>query len=584
MTVCTRLNRIFRLFLVGCFLLGVADFAAAELQPDEVAVIAVRNSPQSRELAAHYVKLRGVPESHVCLIDVAPAKELSRRDWETSVRPAIRRWVAENELQTKLRCFVTTWDVPYKIGKADANSPRIAGRIAFLQADRTNRVERLLKLIHEANALLPGGETRDASHLTSEATQHELSEALKEALTTAQQRLRGERDRETAQQADAAIRRIFTAGGGAASMLRGISGQQPATPEAKAELARRIAAFQGRLFGLREGRGALESLPETVERDEQILAIVTAADGLLGALTWIDAQLELLNKNETYASFDSELSLLYWPEYPLLRWQPNLLNYRFDRTPVRDMRPTLMVARLEAPTFELAKNLVDTAVKVEQNGLQGRAYFDARGIKAANPSQPDTKALYDGALRELAQVLKDHTKIETTLNDEDALFQAGDCPDAALYCGWYSLAKYVDAFDWQPGAVAYHMASSEAATLRDAKSEVWCKRMLEEGVCATIGPVHEPYLEAFPRPDEFFALLLSGQYTLAECYYRSSPTVSWVMVLIGDPLYNPYRANPALSPETLPDPWQRLFQPPDGEDDPDNVAPQVLPTTETTRR
>ena len=42
----------------------------------------------------------------------------------------------------------------------------------------------------------------------------------------------------------------------------------------------------------------------------------------------------------------------------------------------------------------------------------------------------------------------------------------GNDPDAALYCGWYSLAKYVDAFDWKPGAVAYHLASSEAHTLR----------------------------------------------------------------------------------------------------------------------
>jgi uncharacterized protein (TIGR03790 family) len=132
------------------------------------------------------------------------------------------------------------------------------------------------------------------------------------------------------------------------------------------------------------------------------------------------------------------------------------------------------------------------------------------------------------------------------------LFLSGQCPDAALYCGWYSLAKYVPAFEWVPGAVAYHMASAEAATLRDPGSEVWCKKMLENGVCATIGPVYEPYLAAFPRPDEFFALLLSGDKSLIECYYLSQPFNSWMMTLIGDPLYRPfkYRAQnaPAGSP------------------------------------
>ena len=88
--------------------------------------------------------------------------------------------------------------------------------------------------------------------------------------------------------------------------------------------------------------------------------------------------------------------------------------------------------------------------------------------------------------------------------------------------------------------MAYHLASSEAATLRDPGSQVWCKRMLEEGVCATMGPVYEPYLSAFPRPNEFFAVLLQGDLTLVECYYRTKPFNSWMMTLIGDPLYRPF--------------------------------------------
>jgi uncharacterized protein (TIGR03790 family) len=99
----------------------------------------------------------------------------------------------------------------------------------------------------------------------------------------------------------------------------------------------------------------------------------------------------------------------------------------------------------------------------------------------------------------------------------------------------------VDAFKWQPGAVGYHIASSECTTLKKSASQVWCKRMLEEGAAATIGPTSEPYLQAFPVPEIFFAALLDGRLTLAECYALSKPFLSWQMVLIGDPLYRPFK-------------------------------------------
>lgn len=88
--------------------------------------------------------------------------------------------------------------------------------------------------------------------------------------------------------------------------------------------------------------------------------------------------------------------------------------------------------------------------------------------------------------------------------------------------------------------MGYHIASSECTTLRDEKSSVWCKMMLEKGVAATIGPVYEPYVQAFPLPEVFFTFLADGYLTLAECYLLSLPYLSWQMVLVGDPLYRPF--------------------------------------------
>jgi uncharacterized protein (TIGR03790 family) len=196
---------------------------------------------------------------------------------------------------------------------------------------------------------------------------------------------------------------------------------------------------------------------------------------------------------------------------------------------------------------------VDQALAAERDGLNGRMYLDARGLKYDPQADPSGTgyAGYDESLRELARLLQEKTKWEVVLDDRGELFQAGNCPNAALYCGWYSLAKYVDAFTWTPGAVAYHIASSEASTLHQPDSPVWCNQMLQRGVAATMGPVNEPYLHAFPRPAEFFASLLTGQWTLAECYYRTLLLNSWMMTLIGDPLYNPFRDRPQLSPEDV---------------------------------
>jgi hypothetical protein len=76
-----------------------------------------------------------------------------------------------------------------------------------------------------------------------------------------------------------------------------------------------------------------------------------------------------------------------------------------------------------------------------------------------------------------------------------------------------------------------------------------------DGVAATIGPVAEPYTVAFPKPAEFFGFLVTGKYTLVEAYSRSIFLTSWMMVLVGDPLYNPFARHGRLMPtDVLPSP------------------------------
>jgi uncharacterized protein (TIGR03790 family) len=246
------------------------------------------------------------------------------------------------------------------------------------------------------------------------------------------------------------------------------------------------------------------------------------------------------NTQNRSSAVDSELALVLAPEYPLGMWQRNPYCVGFQgRDLSLDKQDVLMVARLDGPDSDTVKRMIMDSLEAETNGLTGTAYFDARW-PAPEKEKTSGYGFCDQSIHKAADWVKRSKRLEVVVEDTSALFQPGACPKAALYCGWYSLARYVDAFDWQPGAVGYHIASQECQTLRSRNSRVWCKRMLEEGVAATLGPIGEPYVQSFPVPEIFFAALLDGSYTLAEVYLLSNPFWSWKMVLVGDPLYRPF--------------------------------------------
>lgn len=274
--------------------------------------------------------------------------------------------------------------------------------------------------------------------------------------------------------------------------------------------------------------------------------------GLKEQIKSLKEQIELLLQTNSRASVDSELALVLAEEYPLENWLPNpfFLGFR-DKELLLKRNEVLIVSRLDGPTAKTVRRVIDDTVTAEQIGLQGTAYFDARWKQPETNTPKSGYALYDAALHNAAANLTQQRQLPVVIDDRPELFGAGSCPDAALYSGWYSLGNYVDAFTWKPGSVGFHIASSECATLKREGSQVWCKRMLEEGVAATIGPVYEPYVQAFPLPDLFFAKLTEGYLTLGEVYLISLPFLSWQMVLIGDPLYLPFR--PVEEKEELPD-------------------------------
>lgn len=239
------------------------------------------------------------------------------------------------------------------------------------------------------------------------------------------------------------------------------------------------------------------------------------------------------------AAVDNELALLPCIEENLPLTAP-FGNPFYTTTNAAVFNPTngvLMVARLDGPSADIARGLVDKAIEAETNGLWGRGYFDARGIKDTNYIEGDNWII--GA----AEICK-HLGFETTLDENPDTFPA-DFPmsQTAFYCGWYAenangpfANKDVE---FMPGAFAYHLHSFSASTIRST-TQRWVGPLLAKGATCTMGSVDEPYLSGTPNVAVFCSRLIYSGFSFGEAAYASQIVLSWQTTVVGDPLYRPY--------------------------------------------
>jgi uncharacterized protein (TIGR03790 family) len=228
---------------------------------------------------------------------------------------------------------------------------------------------------------------------------------------------------------------------------------------------------------------------------------------------------------------DSELSLLAQNDYPINASIPNPLYHNPDPTR-EELSRVVKVSRLDGPTAADASGLVDLALQAERSGLLGRAYVDIAGP-------------HEGGNRWLDAVASQVSSLgfDSTVGHGPQTFaETGRFDAPVLYFGWYTADLNgpfsLPGFRFPPGAIALHIHSFSAHTLRSA-SEGWCGPLLARGVTATFGNVFEPYLEFLHRPDLLVEALARGE-NLVDAAYYSLPVLSWQSVVIGDPLYRPF--------------------------------------------
>ena len=201
----------------------------------------------------------------------------------------------------------------------------------------------------------------------------------------------------------------------------------------------------------------------------------------------------------------------------------------------------LMVARLDGPTFEMARDLVDKAIEAESNGLWGRAYIDSRGITNGEYKPGDD-------WMRTAAVITRRMGYETEHDERDATFPVGyPMSQVAFYAGWYD-AHPSGPFtrpqvEFMPGAFAYHLHSFSAHTLR-ATNQYWVGPLVAKGATITMGCVDEPYLTGTPNVAAVLDRLMIRGWSFGEAAYAAQSALSWQTTVVGDPLYRPFGRNP----------------------------------------
>lgn len=182
---------------------------------------------------------------------------------------------------------------------------------------------------------------------------------------------------------------------------------------------------------------------------------------------------------------------------------------------------TYLVSRLDGPTQDIAKALVDKAMAAEKTvtARSGSAFFTSsafgkEGMVAAK--RHGVSARSEDRKYLLANKLTDQT-----------MWMFADGHDY----------RTIRTSPWPLGSVAGFLKSNTLAHMSSSKDKYWVPGLLEEGVTATYGASIEPYVQGYTRGDILLDRFWSGRYTFAEAFAMSTPTLRWAMCAVGDPLY-----------------------------------------------
>jgi uncharacterized protein (TIGR03790 family) len=543
-------RRFSALLVAALAAMGMIAGSARALTPEQVGVVVNTASEGSKLVGKHYMTARKIPAANLLEISTDPLlRGWSEQRYREVVVAALRKQLKEKHLEDQITCLVLTYDVPLTVNEAGVSAEDKAEFAGYVKA--LGEYCQLLEaapgeydaIAGDGAKTLPAKATTQGGKLPTAAQIRAMEEKLLLAANGAMKRIEALAPdlRGRAMQRFVEVHQKFLGPAGVLEII-GAGGTGPGA----AETQKKIAAMRQEVDEGRRAAAQMVGEPLTIKTRQELLALRVKLYGVVGGAQQAQEWISRIDPQDSSSCLDSELMLLWYDDYSKAHWLDN--PYSLDRWPVSrggKLPKVMMVARVDGLRPQAAIEMIDTTLRVERDGMDGVAYFDARGIK------DPLYASFDRDIVDAATYVSKNSTMKVVLDRNEALLQAANCPDAALYCGWYSKRAYKDSCQWKAGAVGYHVASWEMFTLHDEKETGWVSNLLQRGFCGTLGAVEEPTLGAFPKPSQFFPLLMCGDFTQGEVYFVTCPWMSWRVGYVGDPLYNPFKVKPKLASEKV---------------------------------
>jgi uncharacterized protein (TIGR03790 family) len=255
-----------------------------------------------------------------------------------------------------------------------------------------------------------------------------------------------------------------------------------------------------------------------------------------------------------FVSIDSFLTSMYsgsdapFRRNPYAVTNPGYSKARFSDWQNPEGWPMYLVSRLDGPSAAIAVGLVDKAISAESTLTRsdGIGYFDYQH----GPNNTVT----DGTMLRAYQ-LAVQQGFRAVLNDQSVTGNMiHSAPQALWAWGWYSGPFDWDGYEFVNGAIGAQLTSYTANVIRYLGQGTWVPLWLNAGITATWGATGEPYTSGYANGDNLLNHFWNG-YNFGESAYLASPVLNWMMLFVGDPLYEPQVFARAPSP---PDPTPTL--------------------------
>lgn len=196
----------------------------------------------------------------------------------------------------------------------------------------------------------------------------------------------------------------------------------------------------------------------------------------------------------------------------------------------------LIVCRLDGPSVEIVRGMVEKALLAEACTPEGHSYLDTRGLTA-----DDGYTFRDKLMVQVQDAWK-MLDLPFTHDTNPDVVDLSTFKGPLHYYGWYAGSqKPAGAVRFRTGGICIHLHSYSAGSVRNV-DVAWVAPLLSWNATCAYGTVYEPYTIGFPYEHLFWNRLARG-WNFGQAGMIANHKLSWQSVFCGDPLYTPYRDN-----------------------------------------